>query len=59
MAFKQDTCIDDVDLGDSGGTDIVDESRKKKVEMFPSSRSSVNVMVWSNAKEVINIWFQK
>ena len=57
MAFEKDTCIDDVDLSDVSAVDIVDENGQQEVEMFPSSRASVVIMVGSNAKVIIDVWF--
>ena len=57
MTLEKDAGVDDVDLSDISAVNIVDENRQQEVEMLPSSRACIVIMVGSNAKVIIEVWF--
>ena len=58
MTFKEDACIDGVDFNDRDIVDITNKSIEKKMEMSPSDRTSISVVVGGNTVEVIHSWLQ-
>ena len=49
VPLEQDDGIDDVDLSDISIVDVINKGVEEEMEMFPPSRSSVIVVVRSNA----------
>ena len=58
MTLKDDASIDSIDLIDGGVVDILEESIEQEMEVFPTSRSGIVVMIRCNAVYIIYICFK-
>ena len=56
MAFKKYNSIHSIDLLNVSIVHITDKIVQKKVEMFPTSRASIIVMVDCDAINILNFW---
>ena len=57
VTFEEDAREDGVDLLDVSEVHVVDERGEQEVEMFPTNRASVDIVVGSNIKIVIDFRF--
>ena len=57
VTFEEDAGEDGVDLPDVGEVHVVDERGEQEVEMFPTNRASVDIVVWCDIKVVIDFRF--
>ena len=57
MTFEKDACIGSVDFDNRNVVDIANESIEEKMEVSPSSWTSIVVVVWCNTVEVVHSWF--
>ena len=55
MAFEVDAGMDCINLKDGDIADVIDESIKEPVEVIPTCRASVIVMIGGHTKEVVHI----
>ena len=58
MPFKKDARIDGIDFINNSIVDVIDEDGEQQVEMIPARWTSIDVVIGSEAKQVVNIWFQ-
>ena len=58
MPFKKDAGIDGIDFIDNSIVDVIDEDGEQQVKMIPARWARINVVIGSEAKQVVNIWFQ-
>ena len=56
MTFEDDAGIDGVNFNNGSIADICGEGIEEDVEMIPACRSSIDVVVGSNAIKVTHIW---
>ena len=57
VTFEEDACIDGVDFSDAGVVDVVEEAVDEDVEVFPTSRTSKFIVIYSDTIQIIDTWF--
>ena len=57
MTFEENACVNIINFFDNSVVDVVNKKAEKEVKVFPARDTSINVVMRSKAKEVINIGF--